>query len=729
MVEVQLARSASEKMTLWQLRKVYGQLSLLQEHSSDLSCPCELTTEHEFCIPKHCVHLQSLAEESVAMVKGDLAEVLSGIAGAANDLRRAYEEAREAGKEPPYEVITQFAREGRKRLEPYIWKYKMELAQLAIPEEKQPRWCFPVKEVERSLGRVSRELGILQSKTKHLRERLDMPIQICRGQAEMFQILDPWGSRCRDPLTGRWTSKEDCPEIPTDPYTIEGKELTWAISPVGIRRYDFVYKVVEAKSLIPSHDPMTFEPTPAFPQELQPRLRERAAPRVQVERIAATLDPGLLLEDYHATDRGAPIVGRDMVVESGNGRAMAIIRASTEHPEVYAEYKGALLVIAPRYGLDPKAIEKMKVPVLVRERVTEVVRTEFVSEANATSSISRSTVEIARTDADNVTTEMLYELSVLNGETLEDALRAVRNQGFVNRFLIKLPSEEQAGLLDAEGRVNQDGIRRIGTAVFVKAFETADTGLVLAERWFESTEPDVKNVFNGIARALGPLARAEALVAANQRQPELTIAEDLTEAIGVYSKVRKLQMRVEDYLAQMPMFEQELNDFQEKIMVALHDRRRSPKRIGELLSHYANLVIDSPHPDQAVLIEVEAPSKEMFWDEAMRRTEREAEPAPVLFQNWCNGKANCATLYKKGGELKMSDPLLAEIASKVCSTGVCFAEPKKKSRLPICTSKQVAARERCIIKLKPRQKAGEIRSAYAVCTAAVSCRPGRKGEK
>ena len=431
---------------------------------------------------------------------------------------------------------------------------------------------------------------------ERLRKELELPINICRGQIELMQTPDPWGSRCRNPVTGRWMDKKDCPKVPIDTYTIEGNELTWAISPIGMRRYDFVYRVVEASDLVPSHDPFSFEPNPKFPQELQPRLRERAAPRIQVERIAATLDPGLLLEDYHATDRGAPIVGSDRVVESGNGRAMAVIRAAVEHPKVYGEYKDALILFAPRYALDSKTIEMMKTPILVRERISDVVRTDFVAEANATSSIGRSTVEIARTDADNITIEMLYDLSVLENETIEDALRVSRNQAFVNQFLGKLSSEEQASLVDAKGQVNQDGIRRIGTAIFVKAFEVADTGLVLAERWFESTEPDIKNVFNGIAKALGPLARAEALVAANQRQAGLSIAQDLTEAITVYSKIRKLQMSVNDYLAQMPMFERELSDFQEKVMLALHDRRRSPKRIGDFLSTYANLVIDSPHP-------------------------------------------------------------------------------------------------------------------------------------
>ena len=48
-----------------------------------------------------------------------------------------------------------------------------------------------------------------------------------------------------------------------------------------------------------------------------------------------------------------------------------------------------------------------------------------------------------------------------------------------------------------------------------------------------------------------------------------------------------------------------------------------------------------------------------------------------------------------------------------------------KSKLPICSAAEKKARERCIRKLKPREKAGEIKSAYAVCTSTIGCRLGR----
>ena len=64
---------------------------------------------------------------------------------------------------------------------------------------------------------------------------------------------------------------------------------------------------------------------PLYPSELQPRDRTREASRQQIERMADDLKPELLGESYKLSD-GAPIIGPDNVVESGNGRTLAIGR-------------------------------------------------------------------------------------------------------------------------------------------------------------------------------------------------------------------------------------------------------------------------------------------------------------------------------------------------------------------------------------------------------------------
>ena len=82
------------------------------------------------------------------------------------------------------------------------------------------------------------------------------------------------------------------------------------------------YAVVSADELITSHN-TDMSVNPNYPQELQPRQRERAASIVEVDKMSKNIQPELLGENIKISD-GAPIVGDDGIVESGNGRVIAL---------------------------------------------------------------------------------------------------------------------------------------------------------------------------------------------------------------------------------------------------------------------------------------------------------------------------------------------------------------------------------------------------------------------
>ena len=440
-------------------------------------------------------------------------------------------------------------------------------------------------------------------------------------------VRDGYGSRCRDPYTGVWIPTSDC----SWHHEEISSKFTFALGPNGVTRYEFEYRIVEAAKLIASHDPFTFEPNPAFPQVLQPRLRGRAANRVQVETMAANLDPDSLLTDFRSLDRGAPIVGPDMAVESGNGRVMAIIRASREHPAVYERYRLALYESAVDYDLSVGQAERMTAPVLVRIRQTETDRVAFVQEANAPSTLTASSIEQARTDAARVTLSMLMGITVGDTESLEDALRATRNAPFVTQFLAKLPPNEQARLVDGTGRLNQDGVRRAVAAVFVRAFP-GDAGLALAERVFETLDNDIRNVVGGIGRSLGPLAQLSALIAEGKRPPDLDIAGDLAATVPVFVRIKRTAgQTVRDYLDQAQLFGRELSPFQEAMLRFIDENSRSGKRISAALRNYAAAVIALPPPEQVSFMPAEPPDKLALWEAAVSKPEE--APTPTMFQD------------------------------------------------------------------------------------------------
>lgn len=400
------------------------------------------------------------------------------------------------------------------------------------------------------------------------------------------------------------------------------KDKTFAFGIWTRIRYEFQNKIVSLDDLVVSHDPATFELNPKYITKIQPRMRERCAAEMQVINMAKNLDTDLLLGDFHSLDRGTPIVGEDNLVESGNGRVIAMMRAATYHPELWSKYQQNLRAHLGDFGLNRKDLQGISNPVLVRLRLSPVLdRQKFAEEANGSTSLDMSVIEKARLDSEKITLELLQSFKALENESIYDVLKAHRNKEFVTSFINKLPFQEQAGLVDSRGEASAMCINRIIRALFVKTFP-GEEGLALAEKFFERTdEQAVANVIIGIGRSLTLLAQAEVLVRENRRYGDLTIAEDLTHAIGVLIKLRKDKMAVFKYLAQVQIFPRELNAFQEDILKQLDTFKRSAKQIGDLLRNYAESVIKSPDPCQISYLKSAVPIKKDLWENAVAKAE------------------------------------------------------------------------------------------------------------
>ena len=138
------------------------------------------------------------------------------------------------------------------------------------------------------------------------------------------------------------------------------------------------FALVEAKKLIVSHDAAGVA-NPDFPQALQPRDRSDKKSVEAIKANAKKLQP----EKLGQTDRvgnGAPIVGDDLVVESGNGRAMAV-KLAYDNGDA-ENYRAWLVENANEFGFSAEQVEAYKQPVLVRVRTTDIDRMDFAIEAN-----------------------------------------------------------------------------------------------------------------------------------------------------------------------------------------------------------------------------------------------------------------------------------------------------------------------------------------------------------
>lgn len=297
------------------------------------------------------------------------------------------------------------------------------------------------------------------------------------------------------------------------------------------------YAVVEASDLIPSQ---TGEgaPNPAYPQELQPRDRTRAVSQAQIANIAQNLKPALLDRSPTASE-GAPIVAPSGVVESGNGRALAIQRAYADNLPSARAYRQYL----EKQGYNTQG---MDAPVLVRVRqgdMTPAERLSFVREANQSGTLGYSATEQAMVDAAALPDSTL---DLYRGGDVEQA----QNREFARAFLNTLPQSEHAGMVDAHGQLSQEAIRRIRGALLAKAYGDSD----LVAGVVESSDTNIKAIGGALTDAAADWAKMRAGVASGAIPPALDTTGNLLDAVRLVQRARNEGRNVAEFVGQGDVF-------------------------------------------------------------------------------------------------------------------------------------------------------------------------------
>jgi hypothetical protein len=321
---------------------------------------------------------------------------------------------------------------------------------------------------------------------------------------------------------------------------LQGVNRVYTASGRGV---DVEYAVVEAQNLVTSHGHEMAE-NPAFPAELQPRDRTRLASQDQISSMAARLQPERLAGGSDAAT-GAPIIGPDNVVESGNGRVLALQQAYRRFPEKAREYRQHLETL----GFDAG---HMSEPVLVRRRATALTpeaRIAFTREANEAAIMSMGAGEQAFTDAKRIPNGIL---DLYRGGDLD----LVRNRRFALKVVEALPASERAAMLTAEGELSQAGVKRLEGALLAKAY--GDTGLI--GKLTEATENDIRAIGKALAEAAPAWAQMRARVEAGDIAPGMDVTADLLSAVRMIEHSRGEGQSVGDLLRQGQMFGEGLTE-------------------------------------------------------------------------------------------------------------------------------------------------------------------------
>jgi hypothetical protein len=394
--------------------------------------------------------------------------------------------------------------------------------------------------------------------------------------------------------------------------------------------YEFRYKVVDLDSLIPSHTDL-FNPNPAYPKELQPRLRDRASSKVQVDMIANQLNPKGLLNDTGHIDTGIMIVGDDDVVESGNGRVLALRKARESYPDKYNDYVSQLYEYADKYGIEVSGIDAIPYPVLVRERVTPVDRVAFTADANVSATMSMSSHEQAMQDANRISDELLSELEVGDEQSIDQALRSTSNKHIVMSFAQKVPATERASISDDKGNLSIAGLTRLKSALFAKTYK-GKAGNKLSQVFSESTEPVIKTIENAMFQSLPAMAKAQGLIHAGYREKDIQVSNDLAVAIEKYATLKQTGLSVANYMKQSKMFGEDMTELQLQILEHLDTIGRSSKLTREFIKSLAERIEKAPMKGQTSMLGDEAKiNKEVIINESInsQRKEKGLNPLPL----------------------------------------------------------------------------------------------------
>ena len=400
-------------------------------------------------------------------------------------------------------------------------------------------------------------------------------------------------------------------------------------------RYDFRWRVVDLSQPVTSNN-TDFTINPDYPAELQPRTRDRASARLQVRKIAAAIIPDLYLDDTKQIDRGAPIVGPDLVVESGNGRMMALRLTKSEYPGQWEEYQQDLRKVLADYGLTEADLEGKANPVLVRERLSEVDRAQFGAEANQAATLQLSTAELGKQDARNLPSAAVADIHIGENQKLFDALKSAANADLVRAYLQTIPENERAALRDEHGRLNVDGLDRLSTALFAKVYR-GEPGDRLLRLFHESTDDEIKNLENAMRESLPEMAKAEGLIERGDRAPELSLSSDIAKVVDKYKEIKRLPQykSVQEYLDQSNFLDDPLTPNQIQLLRYFEESKTSSKRLREFLKGYAGRVLTAPPPAQSGFFGATAVTKERLVNQLIHsgRATKEFGTPPGLGQD------------------------------------------------------------------------------------------------
>lgn len=379
---------------------------------------------------------------------------------------------------------------------------------------------------------------------------------------------------------------------PVAPIEIRTEERDEVITTARDRDVKVRYGVVEARDLVASNTP-DGRVNPNYPADMQPRDRTRASSQMQIQQISSKLRPYWLGRTFRPDD-GAPVISPDGVVESGNGRTIAIQQVYEQGGPKAEEYRR----FVETQGIDTTGMQQ---PVLVRLRTEQMApedARQFAREANMATSLGMAPTEQAFADSDALPEGIM---SLYQGGDVD----AAANRDFVRRYMDSVMSPgEAANLRRADGSPNPRAFARIRNAMLARAYDNPR----LVENLSESNDSNIVAIGGALTDLAGIWSKMRQEIASGQIAPEYDITENVNEAIELVERARREGRPLVDLVNQREMFTGETtNPVTEAVLRLLFNRPdftkpAGRKRVRERLQAYLDIAA-AARTDQGSLLD------------------------------------------------------------------------------------------------------------------------------
>jgi hypothetical protein len=313
-------------------------------------------------------------------------------------------------------------------------------------------------------------------------------------------------------------------------------------------RYKAFYEVRELADLQPSHSGHTFQRNERY-QLKNDRDYSRSENQGKiVDWSGPDFDPSYHITDNPDASNGPPVIDEVGNVYGGNGRTMILQRVYSGNRAGAEAYRQMLLKKASQFGLDPKQIEAMKEPVLVRvipdeEMAAGGSRQQAVTDFNKTGTAALRGSEKAIADSRRVSLDTLDDIAARLEEKGADATLAevLEGRGGAEVFarLVEdgvITPQESAAYVD-RGVLTAEGKARISKLLLGRFFRDPAQ--------LDMTPPSIRAKLERIA---APLAKVEG-------RANWSLSERLQEAIDLIEEAKvRGQKNLDDVVAQSGLF-------------------------------------------------------------------------------------------------------------------------------------------------------------------------------